>query len=260
MKCDQCGSNNASVKIMIQGVNGQESDILNLCQGCFNDFAKDHPDMKPAADFGSMMQAFFNLFNNGNISGNIDTNNKNNSINIPIIGNNSSDNNNNNIDINKIKNELLNLIDKKSNSGNGNNNNNNNNNNPLNFQTDSDNNNSNNNNNNKSISNTGYKKFNSKNWKNSLNKICPNCKSSSKKFMTTGRLGCEKCYLSFKDEINLKLLQMTGENILTKFNKTFISNESKVYILKRDLNEAVEREDYELAARIRDDLKILVKS
>ncbi len=77
--------------------------------------------------------------------------------------------------------------------------------------------------------------------------------------MTTGRLGCEKCYLSFKDEINLKLLQMTGENILTKSNKTVISNESKVYILEKDLNEAVEREDYELAARIRDDLKILVK-
>ncbi len=252
MKCDQCGSNNASVKIMIQGVNEQENDILNLCQGCFNDFAKDHPDMKPAADFGSMMQAFFNLFNNGNISGNIE--NKNNSINIPLIGNNNN-NGNNNIDINKIKNELLNLIGKKSNGSNGSSNINNSNN-PLNFQTDSDNNNE---DNNKSISNTGYRKFNSNNWKNSLNKICPNCKSSSKKFMTTGRLGCEKCYLSFKDEINLKLLQMTGENILTKFNKTVISNESKVYILKRDLNEAVEREDYELAARIRDDLKILVK-
>ena len=78
--------------------------------------------------------------------------------------------------------------------------------------------------------------------------------------MTTGRVGCEKCYLAFKEEINEKLLTMTGENIITKFNKTTISVKSKVYILKKDLDEAVEREDYELAAKIRDDLKILVKS
>ena len=221
MKCDQCGKNDATVKIMIQGKDGQDEGLLNLCQSCFNEFAEEHPDIKPAADFGAMMQAFFNMFN-GKAS-NDDINSNENDL---------------NIDIENVRDKLMNLIGNNAVENND----------PKSIE-----------NKNSLGSNIGAKKFNSKKWKKSLNRICPTCKTSSKRFMTTGRLGCEKCYLAFKDEINEKLLAMTGENIVTKFDKTSISDESKVYILKRDLDEAVEREDYELAAKIRDDLKVLVR-
>ena len=221
--CEQCGERQATVKIMIQGKAGQEEGMLNLCQVCFDIFAKEHPDMKPAADFGAMMQAFLNMFNS-------------NGTNI----NNSDDKENFDANIDDVKNKLLNLIGQNNKISDKNTNNKN-----INI--------------NNLGNNTGAKKFNSKKWKKSLNKICPNCKSTSQRFITTGRLGCEKCYLSFKDEINEKLLTMTGENLITKSDKTTISVESKVFILKRDLNDAVEREDYELAAKIRDDIKVLVK-
>ncbi len=236
--CEHCGQNTATVKIMIQNKIGQEEGILNLCQVCFDDFAKEHPDMKPAADFGAMIQAFFNMFNGNNLNNNssISSNNKDNNIDKNL-----------NLNLDNVKNKLLDLMASNN----------------ININdaaktgvTENNNDNS----RNLTPSKVGAKKFNSNRWKNSLNKICPNCKSTSKIFMTTGRVGCEKCYLAFKEEINEKLLTMTGENIITKFNKTTISVKSKVYILKKDLDEAVEREDYELAAKIRDDLKILVKS
>jgi len=227
--CEHCRENIATVKIMIQNKIGQEEGMLNLCQVCFDDFAKEHPDMKPAADFGAMMQAFFNMFNGNN-------------------QNNENDSDKNlNLNLDNVKNKLLDLMASNNININGS---------AKTGATENNNDRS----RNLTPSKVGAKKFNSNRWKNSLNKICPNCKSTSKIFMTTGRVGCEKCYLAFKEEINEKLLTMTGENIITKFDKTIISVKSKVYILKKDLDEAVEREDYELAAKIRDDLKILVKS
>ena len=64
MKCDKCGAPNVVTKIVIQGEKGSEE--LNLCPACFQQFIKDHPEMK-SGQMGKSLNDFLlgtlNLFN-----------------------------------------------------------------------------------------------------------------------------------------------------------------------------------------------------
>jgi protein arginine kinase activator len=46
MKCDKCGAPNVVTKIVIQGQGDKESEELNLCPTCFQNFIKEHPEIK----------------------------------------------------------------------------------------------------------------------------------------------------------------------------------------------------------------------
>ena len=46
MKCDKCGAPNVVTKIVIQGPEGKDSEELNLCPSCFQNFIKEHPEIK----------------------------------------------------------------------------------------------------------------------------------------------------------------------------------------------------------------------
>lgn len=89
------------------------------------------------------------------------------------------------------------------------------------------------------------------------NKVCPNCKTTEKEVRTKNRLGCSECFNVFKAQIDKKLLNMCGENSETKNYTSFISVEEKIKVLTLELSEAVDSEEYELAAKIRDDITYL---
>lgn len=91
--------------------------------------------------------------------------------------------------------------------------------------------------------------------------ICPNCYSTYDEYRETGKLGCSKCYEAFEKQLKPILKNIYGyEDYIGKIpknsdNEIYISNE--IRILKEDLNRAVEQEEYEKAADIRDKIKEL---
>ncbi|HPY52488.1 MAG TPA: UvrB/UvrC motif-containing protein [Treponemataceae bacterium] len=92
-------------------------------------------------------------------------------------------------------------------------------------------------------------------------KLCSSCGQSALSLSQTKRAGCAHCYTSLKKEI-LSLLK--NENIhpsyigsISKQHEDFSSNLHERLRLQSNLERAVESEDYEQAAYIRDKLKIL---
>lgn len=92
---------------------------------------------------------------------------------------------------------------------------------------------------------------------------CPNCYSTYDEYRQTGKLGCSRCYEIFKKQLKPILKNIYGyEEYIGKTpkkddNHIYISKE--IRILKEDLNRAIEREEYEKAADIRDKIKNLEK-
>jgi Uncharacterized protein with conserved CXXC pairs len=90
---------------------------------------------------------------------------------------------------------------------------------------------------------------------------CPNCYTTYEEYRKTGKLGCSKCYEAFEEKLKPMLKNIYGyEEYIGKIprqsnNDNYISNE--IRILKEDLNRAVEKEEYEKAADIRDKIKEL---
>lgn len=89
-------------------------------------------------------------------------------------------------------------------------------------------------------------------------KICPNCGLSLFEFFKKTKVGCEYCYEAFGDAI-LRLIQKIhgttlhrGKKYVPKFK---ITKEFKIRVLERALKDAVEREEFERAAKLRDMLK-----
>jgi len=93
-------------------------------------------------------------------------------------------------------------------------------------------------------------------------KKCPNCGMSLAEFQKSGRLGCSECYKAFKPYL-LPVLRRIQGNVQHsgKRPKVFSSKESDkteiISMLRKELEEAVKREDYERAAVLRDKIKEL---
>lgn len=89
--------------------------------------------------------------------------------------------------------------------------------------------------------------------------ICTNCGLSFADFRRRGRLGCEQCYVSFASKLEpiIKRIhnstQHTGKTITTGRKK--ISEKFEIKKLKIILESAIQKEDFEKAARIRDQIK-----
>jgi len=94
------------------------------------------------------------------------------------------------------------------------------------------------------------------------NKICPNCGLSLFNFFKKTKVGCENCYDAFGDSI-MKLIQKIHGSTIHKgrryFPKYKVPREFKIRILERALKDAVEKEEFERAAKLRDILKTLKK-
>ena len=90
--------------------------------------------------------------------------------------------------------------------------------------------------------------------------ICPKCNLTYSEFQKIGKLGCEKCYEVFGDKLEPILKQLHGnvqykgkrpKEKLTQLDEV----NDKLKQLKEQLQDAIKKEEYEEAARLRDIIK-----
>ena len=93
---------------------------------------------------------------------------------------------------------------------------------------------------------------------------CPSCGFSYGDFKKNGRLGCGRCYVTFREQL-LPLLKKIhsstrhkGKTPLHVDKKTSLEN--KLKDLRRHLERAIQLEEYEEAAQLRDEIKNLSKA
>ncbi|HEX8371362.1 MAG TPA: UvrB/UvrC motif-containing protein [Chthoniobacterales bacterium] len=90
---------------------------------------------------------------------------------------------------------------------------------------------------------------------------CPTCGFTQADFKKTGRLGCSDCYETFATQLQPLLAGMhkgtrhVGKIPSRQFREVEISN--RLTDLRNTLQKSVEEEDYELAAKLRDEIRQL---
>lgn len=97
----------------------------------------------------------------------------------------------------------------------------------------------------------------------SENPVCPRCGQSYEEFMKTGLLGCADCYQSFGNAILSSLKNIHGSELHTgKQPKGYVKEPARpvkeldeTEKLTIQLQQAIEREEFEEAARLRDEIK-----
>lgn len=91
---------------------------------------------------------------------------------------------------------------------------------------------------------------------------CPVCGMSLADFKKIGRLGCANCYTAFKNSLAPLLKRIHGRTIHTGKMAGVVEKgaaRSMLEKLKAALKEAISKEEFEEAARIRDKIKELEK-
>lgn len=90
---------------------------------------------------------------------------------------------------------------------------------------------------------------------------CPVCGFTQADFKKTGRLGCSSCYASFEEGLASLLSQMhKGVQHVGKAPASFakqLERERQLNSLREELDSAVEKEEYEKAASLRDEIRKL---
>ena len=90
---------------------------------------------------------------------------------------------------------------------------------------------------------------------------CPKCGMRATEFRKQGKLGCSECFHAFEKDIHAIISQMAARPRHTgKLPQAFATEREgtvQVESLREELRGAVEREEYELAARLRDKLREL---
>lgn len=102
---------------------------------------------------------------------------------------------------------------------------------------------------------------------------CPSCGMSYTRFKERYRLGCAQCYEVFRDRLTPLLRKVQGAD--THTGKRFVRTQKPISpaeveevrtgawtleLLKRRLQAAIEREEFEEAARLRDQIEAAKKS
>jgi protein arginine kinase activator len=97
---------------------------------------------------------------------------------------------------------------------------------------------------------------------------CPACGGTMEDFRQTGRLGCARCYTTFEPQLRdlLRRLHGSTQHVGERYaapaaegaaGAAGAAPDTRVSVLKERLRRAVEAEDFELAAQLRDQLKVL---
>lgn len=93
------------------------------------------------------------------------------------------------------------------------------------------------------------------------NKKCTLCGSTFDQLVERGKVGCAKCYEVFEDELKRTVESIHGkEKYVGRFPKKLRakrSAEDKINELKKQLDSAVSKQEYEQAAVIRDEIRKL---
>lgn len=91
-------------------------------------------------------------------------------------------------------------------------------------------------------------------------RACPNCGMTYDDFRKVGRLGCSECYPAFKRNLGSLLKRIHGSPIHVgkspmRLIKPAKIAKSEIADLKRKLEQAIESEEFEEAARLRDQIR-----
>lgn len=90
---------------------------------------------------------------------------------------------------------------------------------------------------------------------------CDKCGYTFSNYANTGLLGCAECYNTFKEKLEPVLQKLHGKSYHIENKKTYVNNSNKANNkldeLKDKLKECIEKEEYEKAAVIRDEIKKL---
>lgn len=93
---------------------------------------------------------------------------------------------------------------------------------------------------------------------------CPQCNLSFQEFAKGGRLGCSRCYQAFQPQLKpiLQRIQGNGEHKgkVPKRMVGVMGVERQIEALRGRLQQAISVENFELAARLRDEIRELQKS
>ena len=93
-----------------------------------------------------------------------------------------------------------------------------------------------------------------------VTKACPNCGMTYDDFRKVGRLGCAECYATFKRSLGSLLKRIHGSPIHVgkspiRLLKPSKMAKSELVELKRKLERAIEGEEFEEAAKLRDQIR-----
>lgn len=92
------------------------------------------------------------------------------------------------------------------------------------------------------------------------NLICSGCGLDQHTFEENGLLGCPTCYLAFEDVLKTLLRRYHGSNRHSKLKKSILAellSDDKLTNLKNKLKTALEGENFEAAAVLRDEITAL---
>lgn len=90
-------------------------------------------------------------------------------------------------------------------------------------------------------------------------KACPVCGMRFSDFLHGGKIGCSECYNAFANSLGSTLKRIHGNvehcGKVPEGKKSEISDKKKIEALKVKLNEAIEKQEYEMAAKYRDEIR-----
>ena len=93
---------------------------------------------------------------------------------------------------------------------------------------------------------------------------CPACGSTLRDFRDSGRLGCDQCYVTFDGHLRdlLRRLHGSSQHVGERYEAPgeaggLADPRSRLLELKAQLRRAVEGENFELAAELRDRIRVL---
>lgn len=91
------------------------------------------------------------------------------------------------------------------------------------------------------------------------NRVCPTCGCTAESYLKTGFLGCPDCYATFEPLIlqSVAKIQKDTKHTGKSPEKTVSPEEARYNELLRKRDEAVAVEDFQLAAKINDEMKKL---
>lgn len=93
-------------------------------------------------------------------------------------------------------------------------------------------------------------------------KRCESCDSTYSEIASKGKLGCPECYSTFYDQLIPSIRKIHGKSSHTgkvPGNLKDYDSLKKLKNFKKDLKAAIQNEEYENAAKLRDKIKLLEK-
>ncbi|NMP22153.1 UvrB/UvrC motif-containing protein [Sulfobacillus harzensis] len=90
---------------------------------------------------------------------------------------------------------------------------------------------------------------------------CPHCGYTYRQFAESGRLGCDRCYEAFKEELGPLVLRLHGRaehrGKLPRRGAKHLAAVRELERLRQKMADAIQREAFEEAAEIRDQIRRL---